>query len=412
MKAANNIKKIKSHFKNATDLQQSCKIYITTAKGDSWSFYFKKGYLIWATSSIHRFRRLYRIINKICPEVNCQNIKLREQEISELWEYLLIVVLYKRKQITIIELTEIIQEIIREVLFDCLLANNKVNQIKVIFETKGNHMGAILRSPLFKQPIIQIDCQKTINRLESMLGDWKAIDLVDSSPNLAPVITDIDKLKKAINPDAYQQLFVLINGKKTLRDLAIATKQDLLTVTRSLAPHIKSKAIALQQLPEQQLANLYFSPSNSNNQAKFNNLNREYIQELNLPLIICVDDDPNICQQIAQILNPAGYRIIPVNDAMKTLIVLLENQPSLIFIDAIMPDASGYEICAQIRKMPALKEVPIVILNDQESMINRVKAKMAGASDFMNKPLKPTKILTLAQKYTQSFVTQNSLVTS
>ena len=410
MKSIDNIKKIKSHFKNAVDLQHSCKIYITTEQGNSWSFYVKKGNLIWATSSIHRFRRLYRITNKFCPEINFENIKLREQEISELWEYLLLAVLYKRKQITIIEVTEIIQELIKEILWDCLLAKHHINQVKVIFETQGNHMGAILRSPLFKQPITQIDYQKTINRLESIICDWNTIDLADCSPNLAPVIIDIDKLKKAVDSDTYNQLFIFINGKKTLRDLALAAKQDLLTLTRSLVPHIKSKAIALQKVPDRQLANLYFSPSNSNNQAHFNNLNREYIRELDLPLIICVDRNPCICQQIAQILNPAGYRIIPVNDAFQTLTVLLDNQPNLIFIDAIMPDVSGYKLCAQIKKMPALKNVPIVLLNNKKGMIDRVRVKMAGASDCINKPIEPSVILTLAQKYTQSFVDQNSLV--
>jgi two-component system, chemotaxis family, response regulator PixG len=410
MKAVNNIKKIKVQFQNAVDLQQTCKIYVTITQDCSWSFYFKKGYLIWASSSIHRFRRLYRLTQQICPEINCQDIKLREQEISELWEYLLIYVLYKRQQISIIQVREIIQEIIKEVLFDCLLADEKISQVKVIFETKGNSMGAILRSPLFQQPITQIEYKKTIHRLESLISDWKAIDIANCLPNLAPVIIDIDKLKKEIDTDTYQQLFMFINGKKTLRDLAIATKQDLLNLTRSLVPHIKSKAIALQQVPDQQLVNLYFAPRNQSEQEKYNSPTREYIQELDLPLVICVDDNPEICQQIAQILNPAGYRILPVNDAAKTLMVLLKNQPNLIFLDAIMPDANGYELCSQIRKMPALKDIPIIILQKQESVIERMKAKMAGASDLLLKPIKSADILILAQKHTQSFVTQESMI--
>ena len=143
------LKEIKSQFKNAANLKQNCKIYATTARQDSWSFYFKQGRLIWGSSSIHRFRRLYRITNKICPGINCQNIRLRE-EISELWEYLLIAVLHKRQQISIVQAEEIIQEIIKEVLFDCLLANEGISQVKVIFENRANSMGAILKSPLFK----------------------------------------------------------------------------------------------------------------------------------------------------------------------------------------------------------------------------------------------------------------------
>lgn len=398
------IEKIKSQFHNAVELKQSCKIYVATANDESWSFYFKKGCLIWASSSIHRFRRLYRLTNQICPEVNCQNTKLREQEISELWEYLLIAVLYKRQQINIIQVKEIIQELIKEVLFDCLLGGERISQVKVIFETQGNGMGAILRSPLFKQPIAQIDYKKTISRLEADIVEWQAINPSISSPNVAPVIRDIVKLKQAVDSATYQKLFIHINGKKTLRDLAIASQQDPLKIARLFAPHVKSKVIVMQKVQDQELTNLYFTPTTGDYGLENNLQTREYIQELDLPLVIYVDENPHICQQAAQILNPLGYRLIPVNDAAKTLVVLLENQPSLIFLDAVMPDANGYELCAQIRKMPTGKNIPIIIAREQENMLDLVRAKMAGVSDFINKPIKTTELLTLVQKHTQNFV--------
>ncbi|MGF1588340.1 MAG: response regulator [Pleurocapsa sp.] len=409
MKAINDqIKKIKLQFQNAVDLKQSCKIYVTTAEDDSWSFYFKKSYLIWASSSIHRFRRLYRLTNQICPEINCQDIRLREQEISELWEYLLIAVLLKRVQINIIQAKLIIQAIIQEVLFDCLIAGEQIKQVKTIFETQANSMGAILRSSLFKQPVTQIDYKKTIDRLESRIIDWQAVKLA-CSPNFAPVIKDINKLKQAVDPKAYQELCIYINGERTIRDLAIASQQDILDIARTFATHVKSKAIVMQQVGDRQLTNLYFTPSDGKYAHQNNSQPREYIQELELPLIIYVDDNPHTCQQVAQILNPVGYRIIPVNDAVKTLMVLLENKPNLIFLSAVMPDANGFELCAQIKKMPGFKNIPIVISRQQENMIDLVRAKMAGVSDFINQPIQSTELLTLAQKYTQSIA--NYLVT-
>lgn len=405
MKAAQkHVAKIKQQFQNAVELKQSCKIFVTTNSEENWSFYFKKGCLIWASSSMHRFRRLYRLTNQICPEINCQNTRLREQEISELWEYLLIAVLYKRQQISMIQVKEIIQELIKEVLFDCLLGGERIERVKVIFETQGNTIGAILRSPLFKQPIAQIDYKKTISRLEANVAEWQSISPRIDSPNLAPVIRDIDKLRQAVDLAIYQKLFIHINGKKTLRDLAIASPQNLLEIAHLFAPHIKSRSIILQQVQDQELTNLYFTPRNRNQTAQHNFPNREYIQELDLPLVIYVDDNPLICQQAAQILNPLGYRIIPVNDSAKTLIVLLENTPSLIFLDAVMPDANGYELCAQIRKMPVGRNIPIIVAREQESMMDLVRAKMVGVSDFINKPIKSTELMTLAQKHTQNFV--------
>lgn len=396
------LKKIKLQFQNAVQLRQSCKIYVATASEDSWSFYFKQGNLIWASSNIHRFRRIYRITKQISPEISCQDTRLREQEISELWEYLLIGVLYKRQQISIIQVREIIQEVITEILFDCLLAVNRINQIKVIFETKGNSMGAILRSTLFKQPIAQINYKKAIAHLESYAVYWQATNLAKYSPNYAPVIKDIINLKKVVDSDTYQQLFIHINGKKTIRDLAIASQLDLITIAILLAPHVKSKVITMQQVQDQQLTNLYFTPRDNNNN-KYSQ-SREYIQELDLPLIIYVDDDPHVCQQVAKILNPQGYRVLLVKDASKTLIMLLENQPSLIILNAVMSDVHGYELCAQIRKMSTGKNIPIVIARESENMIDLVRAKIVGVSDFISKPIKSTELMTIAQKHTQNFV--------
>ena len=405
MKAINDqSKKIKSQLKNAMDLKQSCKIYVTTAANYSWSFYFKKGCLVWASSSVHRFRRLYRVTSKICPEINCFDTKLREQEISELWEYLLINVLYKREQISNIQAEEIIREIVKEVLFDCLLARSTITQVKAIFEIKSNPMGAILGSSLFQQPIAKID-RLNIQGIESSVMDWQAVNGIDCSPNYAPVIKDIERLKKEVESAADRQLLMFIDGKKTIRELAIATQQEPITIARYLAPHVKSKAFAMQQV-EDLLVNLYFTSTSSYTLAE-NGQPREYIQELDLPLIIYVDNDLHVCQQVAQILNSVGYQIIPVSDAAQTLIVLLENTPDLIFLNAIIPDANGYELCAQIRKTSTFKNIPIVIVRDRERKTDLIRAKIAKATDFISKPIQPEKLLTIAQKYTQNAVDYN-----
>lgn len=402
------IEKVKTQFQNAVDLKRSCKIYVATEGSGNRSFYFKQGSLVWASSSVHRFRRLYRLLERICPGIDFQNVKLREQEISELWEYLLIVVLHKRQQITLTQGKEVIRQIIIEVLFDCFVDSDRIDKIKVIFETQTNGMGAILRSSLLKQPVVRIDCKKTVEYLESKVADWKTANLTDDClPNYAPVVVDMDKLKKAIDSDVYQQLFMYINGQRTFRDLAILSRQDLLKVFHSIAPLIDSKAIAVQQIDDIPLANLYFASSDP----RYENLpNREYIKELDLPLIVYVDDDANCCQQVLEILNPVGYQLIAVNDAANTLIVLLKNRPSSIFIDADTTDFNGYELCAQIRKVPELKDVPIIICREREQMLDRLKAKMAGVTDFIDKPLEPEALLTLVQKHTQSFFDEVSLI--
>ena len=271
-------------------------------------------------------------------------------------------------------------------------------------------MGAILNSVLFNSPITHLNCDKNIDRISSSTSDWHNKNFSAFSPNFAPVIRDIERLKKAVdNFDVYQQLFIYIDGNKTIRDLALISKQDSIAVAEQLLPHIVSKAIALQEIQDLELTNLYFSPSSQEVNAGYVDKNREYIRELDLPLVICVDRDPQVCQQITQLLNPIGYRIIPVKNAAKTLLVLLENKPNLIFIDTDMPDANGYELCSQIRRMPALKDIPIIISNKHQKLIDKFRRRVSGATDVIKKPLDPVEVLTLTQKYTQNFAAQKTL---
>ena len=408
---SNNITKLKSCLKDIAELQQSCKLYVTDISANSWSFYFKNGSLLWAMASHHRIGRVTRLINKHYPQINCAKIKLREQEISELREYLVISVLNKRGEIAEDKAIKIVEELVREVLFDCFVTHNRISQIKSIFETSANRMGSILRSPLFKQPIVYIDTNKIVTQVETQYNSWVKAGLADYSPNLAPVIKNSEKLQQAVNADVYSKLSVLIDGKKTLRDLAIVTKQELLTLTCSLMPYVKNKSLELIFLEDKQLANLYYSSVQNavNREMAANNPHRDYVQESNLPLIVCVDDRPQICQQMAQILNPAGYRLILVSESVQALGVVLENKPDLIFLDLIMPVANGYELCGQIRRISIFKATPVIILTGNDSIIDRVRAKMVGATDFVCKPINEKEVLAIAQKYVRGIASDKIL---
>ena len=399
-----NIAKLRANFNNITEQKLTCKLQVMDISGNSWNFYFKNGCLLWAMASQHRIRRLYRLTNKYSPNIDFDKIKLREQEITELWGYLLISILNRRGEINDECSINILQEIIYEILFDCFLANNKISKIKSIFETSANQIGSILRSPLFKQPIVCIDINTVATQAENEYKRWLKAGIANLSPNLAPVIKDSKKLQQMVDANIYSKLSVLIDGKKTLRDLAIVTKQELLTLTCSLLPYVKNQSLKLEYIEDKQLASIYFSTEQNaiNVERTKNDPSRDYVQESDLFLVVCIDDNPRICQQMAQVLNPAGYRLISVNESVKALGVLLENKPDLIFLDLIMPVANGYEICGQIRRISAFKTTPIVILTGNDGIIDRVRAKMVGATDFICKPIVKEEILAVTQKYAQA----------
>jgi chemotaxis family two-component system response regulator PixG len=64
-----------------------------------------------------------------------------------------------------------------------------------------------------------------------------------------------------------------------------------------------------------------------------------------------------------------------------------------------MPNANGYELCGQLRKLSLFRQTPIVILTGNDGIVDRVRAKMVGSTDFLSKPVNPDTVLTTIRKY-------------
>ncbi|GAB1539285.1 hypothetical protein NUACC21_19510 [Scytonema sp. NUACC21] len=116
-------------------------------------------------------------------------------------------------------------------------------------------------------------------------------------------------------------------------------------------------------------------------------------------LIAYIDDSHSDGLKMESILTQAGYGCINVQEPVKALSTILEHKPSLIFLDLIMPIANGYEICAQIRRVSALKNTPVIILTSNDGIIDRVRARMVGSSGFLAKPITTDKVIKILQKY-------------
>jgi two-component system, chemotaxis family, response regulator PixG len=86
---------------------------------------------------------------------------------------------------------------------------------------------------------------------------------------------------------------------------------------------------------------------------------------------------------------------------MRAIAVLLARKPNLIFLDLVMPSTNGYEICSQLRKLSYFRDTPIVILTGHDGIVDRVRAKLVGASDFLSKPADAETVLSVIRKHLQ-----------
>jgi two-component system, chemotaxis family, response regulator PixG len=361
---------------------------------ESWNLYFQDGQIFWTGGGKHRFRRWYRALKEVSPQLDPQTIRLRENEadIGDLWDYLALTVLFKRCQITPSQMQGLIQKIVYEVIFDifqsCDLTNHLTEDANHPYSReRDTQISANFKVQAFtEEPIHLINIENAIQDVTRMWSGWCNAGLAHYSPNLAPVLKRPDELKQQLAAQAYESMQNLLNGNSPLRELAVVTQRDLLPLTRSLLPLLKRDLIGLQEVidlnrPTQALTT--FST----------------VVNANQPLVVCVDDNQEVRQSLSQIFTQAGYRFVGVEDSFQALPTILVHKPDLIFLDLIMPVASGYEVCAQIRRVSALKNVPVVILTGNDGIVDRVRAKFVGASDFLSKPVQQEKVMAVVNRH-------------
>ncbi len=107
--------------------------------------------------------------------------------------------------------------------------------------------------------------------------------------------------------------------------------------------------------------------------------------------ILVVDDDPNLRETLALILQQAGYQVAVADSAEAALKCLRTSDYALAFLDVKMPGRDGLSILPEIRRLyPGL---PVLILSAYDPTDSERHIWERNASGFLTKPVEPTKIL-------------------
>ena len=64
-----------------------------------------------------------------------------------------------------------------------------------------------------------------------------------------------------------------------------------------------------------------------------------------------------------------------------------------------LTEVSGYDLCTTLKQLDYLNEIPIILFSKNVSLVDRVKAKMAGSSELLNQPLEAKLVLSTIAKY-------------
>jgi two-component system phosphate regulon response regulator PhoB len=112
-----------------------------------------------------------------------------------------------------------------------------------------------------------------------------------------------------------------------------------------------------------------------------------------MPRILVVDDDPAIREMIELALTSAGFTVILTGNTLEARELLVKKTPELILLDWMLPGQSGFEFARALRRDPARKKIPVIMLTARGEEQDKVAALDAGADDYVSKPFSVSELL-------------------
>ena len=367
-------------------------INLQTARTPGWDLYFHQGRLVAGTSTVHPIRRWRRQFSHYCPNLDAALVNGRFYP-HKLQDYQSLMQLVRQGKLSLEQMAAIVEGAIVEILFDLIQARHQcrhnfqvqLTQRASLQDKFDSEFNEVRLAPVFQQAI-------------QAWKVWCKAGLENYSVNRAPVIWDAEELRRQASFLVYCNLMSLVDGDRTLRDIAVKLKQNVAALTQSIMPYIHKEIMGLVEvkdwvswIPTNVVPNFRLTSTNP--------LIHAAPASSSSPIVVYIEDSRFDCLAMRQILDQVGCRFVNVQDPLQALPILLEHKPNLIFLDLQMPGMNGYEICTYIRRVRAFNETPVIIVTSSDGLVDRVRAKLLGATDFIAKPIESEKVLTTLQQH-------------
>jgi two-component system, chemotaxis family, response regulator PixG len=243
---------------------------------------------------------------------------------------------------------------------------------------------------------------------QQRLTIWQKFTTIIQSPHQRPYLTNenfADNIvpRGTLSSASLHQISQLMRGV-SLRELAMLLKQDELKLLQLLSPYIQHNVIFLRKpsVPFDTLPNIpniaSLPPSIP---GKIMSSNLQYSSKRSkIYQIACIDDSPIILDEIERFLGDSEkYQLTKLEEPVKASAAILRLKPDLILMDITMPNINGYKLCSLFRSSEALANTPIIMVTGNKGLVDQVRAKLVGATDYLTKPFTKEKLLTIVEKY-------------
>lgn len=349
--------------------QQTGELYVDSfdsqGQPTSWLLFFANGGILYAGRTNHQLGRLrdflqaYDLTHR-CNSLDLKNLApLRPPEYGALWWLL------ENSVLTPQQARATLYRLIEETLFEVI----SLHEGRFSFHFHGS----------LSPQLTQFSIEPFLKQVTRQLQGWLKLQPHVSSIDDCPLIPDPAVGETLVATSA---LLAKADGKTSILKLSRYLHRPIFSVANELYPHIQRGEIHLVNRPQT-------SPL-----AKVKGASIQAV-----PRIVCIDDTTAVRQTVEMTLDTHGYEVTSIASPVKALSLLFSLKPDLILCDIAMPDIEGHQLCAMLRQAPYFQALPIVMLTGKNSFVDRVKANMAGATDYLTKPFDSQELLALVEKY-------------
>lgn len=323
-----------------------------------WQLYFGGGKLHFATSGMGKRERLTYLLGQLFPKVKFP----MGEAFSQDYDY--ICHIWKSGKLSLQQ--------VRQVLF--FITQEAIAQFLSLPRAAVKFDRSLKLDPL----LLSLSLKEMVRPIQPTVRQWVQLRPEIASPFQRLQIRDFHEIRSRswLNLKDYElieNLRDLLEQKVTLYELSHHTRRTTLEVAQLFHPLIKAGLLEVAPYAD--------------------------VPTHQKPRIACIDDSKSIQRVVKMTLEASGFEVIGVTEPALSLSAFARQRPELILMDINMPEIDGYELCRIFNQSEILRDVPVVMLTGRDGLIDRLRAKMVGASDYISKPFNPQDLISMVQSY-------------
>jgi len=109
--------------------------------------------------------------------------------------------------------------------------------------------------------------------------------------------------------------------------------------------------------------------------------------------VLIIEDDKDIVELVRYNLEKEEFQVTSAADGLSGLAQVRKSPPDVLLLDLMLPKLAGLEVCKEIRREPALNQLPILMVTARGDEADRVIGLELGADDYVVKPFSPRELV-------------------